>query len=223
MIAPLNLHPENIVQAALTKRREIFSLPYSDTRFLIIQLPADAHELTDALAFTVARRGALQSQRPPPSPLDFNTQVMEYGTLTRRAARSRSGFDATALRTREGNAPHFVLPLRKRPDSEALSERRISVGRARNKDVILRDPSVSKFHCWFDVDPSGACGVADAGSKNGTFVNGAELSSRVLVALEPGDRVRIGNIDAIVCSAETLWDALDMTTTTTRKLRLGAR
>src|SRR5256885_13862435 len=53
---------------------------------------------------------------------------------------------------------------------------RISVGRGRQCDISFRHPSVSALHAHFAVD-GGVLALTDAGSRNGTFVNGERLAS----------------------------------------------
>jgi hypothetical protein len=67
----------------------------------------------------------------------------------------------------------------------------ISIGRASDNDVILDDPLVSRHHCQLKLQ-HGAYGLADLGSRNGSFVNGQQVNE---VALGPGDRIRIGSTD----------------------------
>jgi pSer/pThr/pTyr-binding forkhead associated (FHA) protein len=67
----------------------------------------------------------------------------------------------------------------------------ISIGRASDNDVILDDPLVSRHHCQLKLQ-HGAYGLADLGSRNGSWVNGERVSE---VALGPGDRIRIGSTE----------------------------
>jgi hypothetical protein len=95
----------------------------------------------------------------------------------------------------------FVLPLRKR--SEASFLKSVSVGRARNHDIVLRHRSVSKFHGSFDFDEHGKLFVRDANSSNHTFVNGQQV-------LEPrevraGDTVQFGSVETHLCTTEDFW------------------
>src|SRR5579871_3845922 len=60
---------------------------------------------------------------------------------------------------------------------QTLYQDMITVGRTANHDVVLRDPSVSKFHAHFKLRPSGLY-LVDAGSTRGTFVDGKRLWPR---------------------------------------------
>jgi hypothetical protein len=99
---------------------------------------------------------------------------------------------------------YHVLPLRKR--SEAAFLRSVSVGRARNHDIVLRHRSVSKFHGSIDIDDEGRLFVRDANSSNHTFVNGRQVSERA--ELHPGDTLQFGSVEAHLCTTESLWRTL---------------
>lgn len=62
------------------------------------------------------------------------------------------------------------------------------VGRSPQCDIVLPDPSVSRSHALLDVR-GGELLVQDAGSTNGTFVNGERIEAR---ALKAGDTVAFG-------------------------------
>lgn len=139
------------------------------------------------------------------------TRTLGFHTVAADAVSVRGpanhGFSASALAERLGAARHFVLSLTKRSE-ESISEERISVGRARNKDIVLRDGSVSKFHAWFEVDDgTGAVQLADAGSKNGTSIDGERLPLRAVTPVPYGAALKFGNVSAFVCEAAVLWDA----------------
>jgi len=64
----------------------------------------------------------------------------------------------------------------------------LTIGRGEDCDVILRDRHVSRYHArisWVD----GCYSVEDLGSKNGTHVNGRELTAPQV--LEDGDEIQI--------------------------------
>ena len=55
-------------------------------------------------------------------------------------------------------------------------------------DLVIKDHAISKAHCLFFYDDSGA-GVVDLFSRNGTYVNGKEIEA---CALSRGDIVHFG-------------------------------
>lgn len=68
------------------------------------------------------------------------------------------------------------------------------VGRSRECDIFLVDPSVSRNHALLEVHGETVV-VRDAGSTNGTFVNGERVQLRTLRA---GDRVAFGKTEMVV-------------------------
>lgn len=139
-------------------------------------------------------------------PMQFHTVVSTRQDSPNAQTRTRpEDPDALVQLLREGH--YFAIPLCKREESDAMSSDRISVGRARNKDLVLRHASVSKFHAWFHTEPNGEFRLTDAGSKNLTRVNGEPLPPREQKRIEPGDRLRFGSVECAVCSAEVLWSA----------------
>ncbi len=83
-----------------------------------------------------------------------------------------------------------VLPVTKREG--APFQERIGVGRARNADICVLLPKVSKYHAFFTRKDDGAYTVTDAGSKNGTFIDGAQLPEKVAVPVADGNEVLFG-------------------------------
>jgi hypothetical protein len=84
---------------------------------------------------------------------------------------------------------------------------RVSIGRARNCDVVMRDPSVSKLHAHFRVG-QGKLEIVDNDSQNGTRVNGRSLPANEAVGVEVGDVILIGNVSTRLVDAYTLYDLL---------------
>lgn len=97
-----------------------------------------------------------------------------------------------------------VWPLRRREDSVYSF---ISAGRTSNCDVHIPDESISKLHAILRVTDDGAVSVQDAGSRNKTFVDGAEAPKRgvgePLVAAS-GATVQFGQIETVVVTAVEL-------------------
>lgn len=102
-------------------------------------------------------------------------------------------------------APHVplaegVLPARLRVVSGArtgqifpLGRDNLSMGRNDTNDIVLDDPMVSGVHCRLRYG-QGAWYVQDAGSSNGTFVNGERVAARRLV---DGDRLELGGTQLV--------------------------
>ena len=66
----------------------------------------------------------------------------------------------------------------------------VTLGRSRNCDCVLADPSVSRRHAELRRE-GGRWILRDLGSRNGTRVNGARLLAEAEVG--PGDRVSFGD------------------------------
>jgi hypothetical protein len=80
-------------------------------------------------------------------------------------------------------------PLRGR--TYQLREGQTLLGRDDAADVVLAAPGLSRRHAYVSWDGREAW-VADAGSRNGTTVNGAAIHARS--ALLPGDVLRVGGL-----------------------------
>jgi hypothetical protein len=83
----------------------------------------------------------------------------------------------------------------------------ISVGRARNCDVVLRASTVSKLHAQFLVQ-EGGWQLVDRESSNSTEVNGRALAPNTPIAVGPGDHIKFGAIECLLADGEVLYRAL---------------
>jgi FHA domain-containing protein/uncharacterized protein DUF1707 len=72
----------------------------------------------------------------------------------------------------------------------ALPERKVTLGRSRDCDCVLAEPSVSRRHAELRRE-GGRWLLRDLGSRNGTRVNGVRLLDEAEVC--PGDRVSFGD------------------------------
>jgi hypothetical protein len=201
---PKQLCPEEVISMALTQPLAEFVASFGETSFLLVKLDDPTGELEAGLA-------ALKSNQPSKAQPDLN--VLAFHTVVadlndiRVPANDDGGVSVSELRRRLAQARHFAITVDKRVHDGTYVDR-ISVGRARNKDIVLRHPSVSKFHAWFERDPQGNWCVADAGSKNGTRANANEVQARELVKVKTGDVLRFGSVEAMVCSADVLWKSV---------------
>jgi len=71
----------------------------------------------------------------------------------------------------------------------SLTKSSTTIGRSVERDVMIDDGQISKLHAEVIRRPDGGFTLRDAGSRNGTRVNGADVIER---ALKPGDRVELG-------------------------------
>ena len=62
------------------------------------------------------------------------------------------------------------------------------LGRSPSSTIYVRDKHISRVHCQVTVADEG-CVITDLQSTNGTYVNGAKITSQ---PLKPGDEMRIG-------------------------------
>jgi ABC-type multidrug transport system ATPase subunit len=75
----------------------------------------------------------------------------------------------------------------------------VKIGRARDNDIVIPDVLASRHHATLVRLPGGT-EIRDAGSINGTFVNGARVDT---APLRDGEVVTIGNVD-LVFAGDTL-------------------
>ena len=101
-----------------------------------------------------------------------------------------------AMFTSERAAPPAELVchvITKRPG--AIFGGQLTVGRTRNTDVCINHPKVSKLHAYFTRSGQGAAlryHIVDAGSTNGTWLNGLRLEGDQPRAIADGDSLRFG-------------------------------
>ena len=75
----------------------------------------------------------------------------------------------------------------------------IVVGREEDSDLVLDDKEVSRHHARFKPLPDGTVELEDLGSRNGTFVDGKQISGPVI--LRGGEKVEIG--DTVISAVGT--------------------
>ena len=100
-----------------------------------------------------------------------------------------------------------LYPLVKKPGASFPD--RITIGRTPNNDVAIADHSVSRLHAY--VRPAGDPDrwvIADAGSKNGSWLDDAALEPRREVELPPGGVIKLGDVMLTFYRAGDLFDLL---------------
>jgi hypothetical protein len=83
----------------------------------------------------------------------------------------------------------------------------VTLGRDPRQDVVIADRSVSRFHAFARPGPDGALMLQDAGSTNGTTVNGKSVLTQNAgppTRIKPGDNVRLGHVEMTLSDARAL-------------------
>ena len=199
-----NIAPDELAQAAARDLAAFLTL-YGDTLLLLVRLRPGDTELAAGLGATALRAQAGMPVKPVIGSMSFRT---EMETTPADIGKARSLFRQPEIIEQLQKDRHYGVALRKRKSAEALYPDRIALGRAPNKDIVLRHSSVSKFHAWFEVDEAGIFYVADADSKNRTRINGTAVPPHEPTLIEPGDLLSFGSVEGLLCSARGLWETL---------------
>jgi transcriptional regulator with GAF, ATPase, and Fis domain len=80
----------------------------------------------------------------------------------------------------------------------AVDRDRVRIGKSPDNDLVLDDPTVSRFHCEIRRDGQGYL-LEDLGSTNGTLVDGNAVRQ---VYLAPGAKVTVGHVELKVRSGD---------------------
>src|SRR5438105_1897182 len=87
--------------------------------------------------------------------------------------------------------PKLTLVLGRNPiQVYDLDKPSIKIGRVKEMDIFIDNPSVSRSHAELAKQADGSWIVRDAGSSNGTFVNGDKLAGDR--PLKTGDEISMG-------------------------------
>jgi hypothetical protein len=200
-----NLLPAGIVELARASTVRAFADAIG-APFLLVRVDEADGEMARGLGEAAPSGGT----RLAPT-MGFETLSESGSSVEARVAGARlarAPFTAAQAQVRLIRAVHYAAALRKREKAGKSFSERISVGRARNNDLVIRHGSVSKFHAWFRCDEQAAFYLGDAGSRNGTLVNGEPLVGALPVGLYAGDVIQFGSVEAVFCPAEILWEAL---------------
>lgn len=83
------------------------------------------------------------------------------------------------------------LDLQGTPQSCAIGDAEVTIGRVRGNDIVVRDQRVSRRHVAITVR-NGTVYARDLDSRNGTFLNGERVQGER--RLRPGDRLEVGRV-----------------------------
>ncbi|MBI5496415.1 MAG: FHA domain-containing protein [Deltaproteobacteria bacterium] len=84
----------------------------------------------------------------------------------------------------------------------------VALGRAADNDIVIEERSISKAHARLKRTAAGEWEVEDAGSRNGTRVNGTRVALDTARALRSGDVVNFGDVSCLFISSRDLFEQL---------------
>jgi len=125
--------------------------------------------------------------------------LVHHGALGQSGAGLTQTLDTDSAKT-VADRPGFmserfvVYPLLGNPQ-EGSGSKLLMVGRMATNEVVIDEATVSQVHALIRFEPSGGFSLQDAGSRNGTFVNGRQVPKQgdgQPVALKAGSRVSLG-------------------------------
>lgn len=202
-----NVLPQHVVELARQVPKGAFADAFEGQPLLLVRIPPANAELTLGLS----EMGAAQSDRLLPT-LGFETEIGTRPSFLPKL-KLLSGPPPRPLHTPAtiqavlARGLHFVVAVNKRAGLGRPYEERVTVGRTRNSDIVLRDPNVSKFHAWFQCDDQDRFFLFDAGSRNGTTVEGTRLLPQNPVEVPLGAQVQFASISATLTTPAVLWEA----------------
>ncbi len=84
---------------------------------------------------------------------------------------------------------------------------RITIGRTTNNDLAIADHSISRLHAYLRSQATGWV-VADAGSKNGSWLRGEPLEPRKEKPIRSREVLRLGDVDLTFYLGPDLYQVL---------------
>lgn len=196
--------PSTLAQFALGGALRDFLVAYGDTAFLLVSVEDADIELRHGLVACEQVTGT--TAQPTLAGAAHVTNSAEVTTVQRDSSHLPGVLDEAGLGDLLRTGRHYAISLRKRTPKEA--EPRITVGRSRSRDIVLRDSRVSKHHAQFEMDEDGEFHLADAGSTNGTYLDGRRLAPEQLVMVPEGAAIHFGGVRAFLVRPGTLWKIL---------------
>lgn len=86
----------------------------------------------------------------------------------------------------------------------------VTLGRGPDNDLVIPHPTISRFHAYFSFTDDGRVALTDAGSRNGTRINGSRLKVKWTASLMPGDKLIFGELEGTYQPAEDFCEFLSM-------------
>lgn len=137
-------------------------------------VPVSCQRLRDGDSVGFGRGGMLAFRFQASASLVSSGEQAIPGVFSVQDVRSRlTSAGASAARV-AAPAESSTVPSRPQtaPDATQAPGAVVRIGRAPDNDVVLDSPGVSRYHARVRYEPGGAPHLEDAGSTNGTFING---------------------------------------------------
>jgi FHA domain len=153
-------------------------VPIRDLRADARSLARDAFEERHGRAFLLLSAADLSTPRPTLTEVRLDDE--DHSAYRRVDSTANLSLVVFAVRHAGRSASHLI-----------------TLGRAPDNDVVVPDVSISRFHA-FVKDGGGRWLMQDAGSTNGTTVNGNTVPRQghgPAIELTSGDDVRLGSVD----------------------------
>jgi two-component system, NtrC family, response regulator GlrR len=125
----------------------------------------------------------METSEPDPMKVTMSMPVLKPPMPARSAAGQAEAGDAEQL-----DSHIIVIDGRDAGRTFVASHESMVIGEHPSADVVLKDPTVSRFHC--EITLGSPATVRDLGSKNGTVVNGVRVDQ---APLEEGAILTLGN------------------------------
>lgn len=102
-------------------------------------------------------------------------------------------FDESLEGTRLLGGESLFLVNKETGKAYGIKEKKTVIGRKRSCDIVLSESSyISRKHLVF-ISDKGRYFVSDAGSSNGSFVNGRRLPEDTMFQVRPGDEIKLAD------------------------------
>ncbi len=143
----------------------------------------------------LAGRPVLVYEPPTEDTIDEDDENDDY------QLRTQSGLSLPSI----GGGDPMAVVIEKTKDN--AFQRRITIGRTANNDIVLDDTSVSRFHAWIEQD-NASWVLVDAGSRNGSTVGGRKIVAKAPSVLTNGLVLRIGALQLTYYTAQGFLEML---------------
>ena len=128
------------------------------------------------------------------------------GLIDPESAKFRTLVGAERSPLRAPEAPAERIPVAKRPGGNPFTNM-ITIGRAKNNDIIISATDMSKFHAYLSQDPStGNWTLTDSGSTNGSYLDGERLVPRESYPIDPGQSAFLASTQITLLQGSVLYN-----------------